>query len=200
MSQLTDREIRELVARTGMIDPFVDHQVTESGGRKVVSYGLSSMGYDMRCGDDWRLCFPNYSHMPAGGVLDVKRDNSSLFGRMEVLEDGEDLYVVLPPQSFALTSSVEWWDIPRDILVVSLGKSTFARAGLIVNITPMEPMWKGRLTIEISNTTPLPAKVYVGEGIAQAIFFRANEDCEVSYADRRGKYQNQTETTVSRMK
>ncbi len=190
MSVLSDHQIAKL-AGMGMIVPFSDEQCTPG----VVSYGLSSYGYDVSIGsrfkvfDSWKKCF--------GKVIDPKsKDWHDGFTEVEWEENDDEEFVLIPPNSFVLGESVETFNIPRDILVLVVGKSTYARCGLLVNVTPLEPEWQGKITIEISNTTPLPAKIYVNEGIAQAVFFVASARCERSYADKKGKYQNQTGLTM----
>lgn len=171
-----DKWIRRMAQEHKMIDPFVEKQASEG----VISYGLSSYGYDIRITDSFRI-FTNVN----SAVVDPKNfDEKSL---VEVKTD----VCIIPPNSFVLARSVEWFKIPRDVLTICLGKSTYARCGIIVNVTPFEPEWQGVVTMEISNTSTLPAKVYANEGIAQVIFFQADEACEVSYADRKGKYQDQ---------
>ncbi len=170
-----DRWIKEM-AKKGMIEPFEEDLVREG----VISYGVSSYGYDMRVADEFRI-FTNINNT----IVDPKNFDPKSFVEFK----GE--YCIIPPNSFALARSVEYFRIPRDVLVLCIGKSTYARCGIIVNVTPLEPMWEGYVTIEISNTTPLPAKIYSNEGIAQLIFIKAEEECEVSYADRKGKYQSQ---------
>lgn len=170
-----DRWIREM-ARKGMIEPFEESLVREG----VISYGVSSYGYDMRVADEFRI-FTNINST----IVDPKNFDPKSF--VEFKGDA----CIIPPNSFALARSVEYFRIPRDVLVLCIGKSTYARCGIIVNVTPLEPCWEGYVTIEISNTTPLPAKIYANEGIAQLVFLRAEEECEVSYADRKGKYQAQ---------
>ena len=167
-----------------MIEPFVDEQV-RSG---VISYGLSSYGYDVRVGDDFKV-FTNVFNT----VVDPKNFDSKSF--VDIKAD----VCIIPPNSFALASTIDYIRIPRDVLTVCLGKSTYARCGIIVNVTPFEPEWEGHVTIEISNTTPLPAKIYAGEGIAQIIFLIGESVCETSYADRKGKYQNQTGLTLPKV-
>ena len=159
-----------------MIEPFVDGQVRDG----VISYGLSSYGYDVRIKDDFKI-FTNVH----SAVVDPKNFNPQSF------VDFRGDICVIPPNSFVLAQTVEYFRIPRDVITICLGKSTYARCGLIVNVTPFEPEWEGYVTLEISNTTPLPARIYANEGIAQVLFFQANEICEVSYADRKGKYQHQ---------
>lgn len=170
-----DRWIKKM-ARNGMIEPFEEGLIREG----VISYGVSSYGYDMRIADEFKI-FTNINNT----VVDPKNFDPKSFVEFK----GE--VCIIPPNSFALARSVEYFRIPRDVLVICIGKSTYARCGIIVNVTPLEPMWEGYLTIEISNTTPLPAKIYANEGIAQLIFLKAEEECEISYADRKGKYQAQ---------
>lgn len=167
-----------------MIEPFVDRQVRDG----VISYGLSSYGYDMRVSDEFKI-FTNVR----SAMVDPKRFDSASF------VDFRGDVCIIPPNSFALSRSVEYFRIPRQVLTICLGKSTYARCGLIVNVTPFEPEWEGFVTLEISNTTPLPAKVYANEGLAQVLFFEADESCELSYADKKGKYQFQTGVTPPRM-
>ena len=172
----SDRWIRKMCLERNMIDPFVDRQ----DGDGKISFGLSSYGYDIRIADEYKIFTNVY-----GAVVDPKAFDPKAF------VDYKGPYCVVPPNSFALARSVERFTIPRNVLAICLGKSTFARCGIIVNVTPLEPTWTGYLTIEISNTTPLPAKVYSGEGIAQLLFLESDEVCEVSYSDRKGKYQAQ---------
>jgi dCTP deaminase len=182
LSILSDREIKQLVK----IDPFVPAQ--KRPGK--ISYGVSSYGYDARVGTIFKI-FTNVSLDGRLGVVDPKNFGDTLFHTVET-----DDHIIIPPNSFALAETVEYFEIPRDILVVCVGKSTYARCGLIVNVTPLEPEWKGKVTLEISNTTPLPAKVYANEGIAQFLFFKASQLCEISYADKNGKYQDQKGLTL----
>jgi dCTP deaminase len=172
----SDRWIREQALKHKMIEPFSEKQVREG----VISYGLSSYGYDLRVSDEFKI-FTNVN----SAIIDPKAFDERSF--VSVQADS----VIVPPNSFALARSVEYFRIPRDILTICVGKSTYARCGIIVNVTPFEPEWEGFVTLEISNTTPLPAKVYANEGLCQILFFKGNEPCEVSYADRRGKYQKQ---------
>jgi dCTP deaminase len=190
MSVLSDTEIKKLVYEQGMINPFVDHQVSHEGmlSRKCISYGLSSYGYDIRCTNDFKL-FTNV----LSSLIDPKLPSQSCF------VDRTADYIIIPPNSFALTSSVEYFYIPRDVVAVCLGKSTYARCGIVVNITPLEPEWVGQVTIEISNTTSLPVMVYGNEGIAQVLFFRGDVPCAVSYADKKGKYQDQRGITLAKV-
>ena len=167
-----------------MIEPFEDRQVRDG----VVSYGLSSYGYDIRVADEFKV-FTNINST----VVDPKNFDARSF--VDVTTD----ICIIPPNSFALAKTVEYFRIPRDVLTVCVGKSTYARCGLIVNVTPFEPEWEGFVTLEISNTTPLPARVYANEGIAQVLFFQSDEPCEVSYADKKGKYQKQQGLTLPRL-
>lgn len=185
MGLLSDRQIRALVQNQRMIEPFVDHQVR--GG--VISYGLSSYGYDMRLADEFRIFTPN----PYNTVVDPK----NLDDRALIAFQGE--VCIIPPNSYALGRSIEYFRIPSDVMAICTGKSTYARAGLNVNITPLEAGWNGFLTIELANGTPLPLKVFANEGIAQLLFLKGDEPCEVSYADRAGKYQNQTGITLPKL-
>lgn len=170
-----DRWIKEM-AHKGMIEPFEEGLIREG----VISYGVSSYGYDMRVADEFKI-FTNINNT----VVDPKNFDPKSF-----VEFKGDVCII-PPNSFALARSVEYFRIPRDVLVLCIGKSTYARCGIIVNVTPLEPAWEGFVTIEISNTTPLPAKIYANEGIAQLIFLKSEEECEISYSDRKGKYQAQ---------
>lgn len=179
----SDRWIKEMASK-GMIEPFNENQV-RSG---VISYGVSSYGYDMRIADEFKI-FTNINNT----IVDPKN-----FDPRSFVEFKGDTCII-PPHSFVLGYSVEYYRIPREVLVICLGKSTYARCGLVVNVTPLEPEWEGHVTIEISNTTPLPAKVYANEGIAQLIFLQGSEICETSYADKSGKYQAQKGITLPRM-
>lgn len=178
-----DRWIKEM-AKKGMIEPFDSKQVRKG----VISYGVSSYGYDMRIGNEFKI-FTNINNT----VVDPKKFDPKSF------VDYKGSVCIIPPNSFALASSVEYFRIPRDVLVICLGKSTYARCGIVVNVTPLEPEWEGHVTIEISNTTPLPAKIYANEGIAQLIFLQASELCEISYKDKAGKYQAQKGITLPRL-
>jgi len=180
----SDNWIKKQCLENGMIEPFVEELHAE--GR--VSYGLSSYGYDIRVADEYKI-FTN----ALAGVVDPKKFDKDSF------VDFRGEHCIVPPNSFALARSVERFRIPRDTLAVCLGKSTYARCGIIVNVTPLEPGWEGILTLEISNTTPLPAKIYSNEGIAQLLFFQGDEVCRVSYADRKGKYQNQVGVVLPRI-
>jgi dCTP deaminase len=172
----SDRWIRRMAAEKGMIKPFEDRQVRKG----AISYGLSSYGYDIRIADEFKI-FTNINTT----IVDPK----SFDPRSFVDYQGE--VAVIPPNSFALGRSVEYFKIPRNVLTICVGKSTYARCGIITNVTPFEPEWEGYVTLEISNTTPLPARIYANEGIAQVLFFESDEACETSYADRQGKYQGQ---------
>ena len=180
---LADSQIRDLALNHGMIDPFVEKQ-TRAG---VISYGLSSYGYDARCSPEFKI-FTNVDN----AIVDPKDFSPASF------VDRETDVCIIPPNSFALTRSVEYFRIPKDVLVVCLGKSTYARCGIIVNVTPLEPEWEGHVTLEFSNTTPLPARIYANEGVAQMLFFESDEACETSYRDRGGKYQGQRGVTLPR--
>ncbi len=184
-----DKWIRRMAKERGMIEPFEDGLVRRNAaGASVISYGLSSYGYDLRVADEFKVFTNVYS-----AVVDPKAFDEKSFVDMR----GESCLV--PPNSFALARSVEYFRIPRDVLTLCVGKSTYARCGIIVNVTPFEPEWEGHVTLEISNTTPLPARIYAGEGLAQVIFLAAAEPCETSYADRGGKYQAQRGITVPRI-
>ena len=180
----SDKWIKKMALDHGMIEPFEDRQVRDG----VVSYGLSSYGYDIRVADEFKV-FTNINST----VVDPKNFDARSF--VDVKSD----ICIIPPNSFALSKTVEYFRIPRDVLTVCVGKSTYARCGLIVNVTPFEPEWEGFVTLEISNTTPLPAKVYANEGISQVLFFQSDEMCEVSYADKKGKYQKQQGLTLPRL-
>lgn len=184
---LPDHSIRQLVRDQGMIEPFIDGQVREKDGAKLISYGLSSYGYDARVADEFMI-FTNVDN----AIVDPKGFSNSSF-----VERKTDICVI-PPNSFALARTVEYFRIPKDVLVICLGKSTYARCGLIVNVTPLEPGWEGHVTLEISNTTPLPARVYANEGLCQFLFLKGSSPCEVSYADRSGKYMGQRGVTLPR--
>lgn len=179
-----DSWIRKMAKEHKMIEPFVDHQVRHD----VISYGLSSYGYDIRVTDEFKI-FTNVH----SAIVDPKHFNSESF------VDYKGDVCVIPPNSFVLARTVEYFRIPRNVITVCLGKSTYARCGLIVNVTPFEPEWEGYVTLEISNTTPLPARIYANEGIAQVIFLEGDEICEISYADRKGKYQRQEQIVLPRI-
>jgi len=179
-----DSWIRKMAIENRMIEPFVENQVRDG----VVSYGLSSYGYDIRVADEFKIFTNVFS-----AVVDPKKfDDRSMI-------DFKGDVCIIPPNSFALARTIEYFRIPRSILTICVGKSTYARCGIIVNVTPFEPEWEGFVTLEISNTTPLPAKIYANEGIAQVLFFDGDEVCEISYADRKGKYQNQQSILLPRL-
>jgi len=169
----------------GMIETFEPGQVRDAGGKCIVSYGTSSYGYDVRCANEFKV-FTNIE----SAIVDPKNFDVSSF----VSKTGD--VCIIPPNSFALARTVEYFRIPRNVLTICLGKSTYARCGIIVNVTPLEPEWEGHVTLEFSNTTPLPAKIYANEGVAQMLFFESDEACEISYKDRRGKYQGQQGVTL----
>ncbi|MGC9291159.1 MAG: dCTP deaminase [Acidobacteriaceae bacterium] len=176
MSIKSDRWIREQALQHAMIRPFSEKQVSQG----VISFGVSSYGYDLRVSDEFKI-FTNVNST----VIDPKNFDERSFVTVQAAS------VIIPPNSFALARSVEYFKIPRNVLTICVGKSTYARCGIIVNVTPFEPEWEGFVTLEISNTTPLPAKIYANEGLCQILFFASDEVCEVSYADRKGKYQGQ---------
>jgi dCTP deaminase len=179
-----DRWIRKMAVEQRMIEPFTEAQVS----RGVISYGVSSYGYDIRVADEFKI-FTNIF----GATVDPKQ-----FDPKSMVDFAGEVCVI-PPNSFALARTVEYFRIPRKVLTVCLGKSTYARCGIIVNVTPFEPEWEGFVTLEISNTTPLPAKIYANEGIAQVLFFEADEECETSYADKKGKYQGQKSIVLPKL-
>jgi dCTP deaminase len=184
MSVKPDRWIRKMALEHKMIEPFTDRQIREG----VISYGVSSYGYDIRVADEFQI-FTNVNST----IVDPKH-----FDARSLVPFKGDVCIV-PPNSFALARSVEYFRIPRNVLTVCLGKSTYARCGIIVNVTPFEPEWEGFVTLEISNTTPLPAKIYANEGLCQVLFFVSDEDCEVSYKDKKGKYQSQQGIVLPRL-
>jgi dCTP deaminase len=189
MSIRPDSWIRLMAQQHKMIEPFVDRQIrTAEQQEKVVSFGLSSYGYDLRVADEFKV-FTNVFN----SIVDPKQFKDDSF--IQIKSD----VCVVPPNSFALARSVEYFRIPRNVLTICLGKSTYARCGIIVNVTPFEPEWEGYVTLEISNTTPLPAKIYANEGLAQVIFFQSEIECEISYADRKGKYMKQHGITLPMM-
>jgi dCTP deaminase len=179
-----DHWIRKMAREQRMIEPFSDHQVRNG----VISYGVSSYGYDIRVADEFKIFTNVFS-----AVVDPKD-----FDPKSMVDYKGDVCII-PPNSFALARTVEYFRIPRSVLTICLGKSTYARCGIIVNVTPFEPEWEGYVTLEISNTTPLPAKIYANEGIAQVLFFVADEACEISYADKKGKYQKQREIVLPKL-
>lgn len=181
---LSDQEIKEYTKKFGMIKPFKSSQVK----RGVISFGLSSYGYDFRIADDFKI-FTNVNN----AIVDPKNFDQKAF------VDFQGKECVIPPNSFVLGRSLEYFKIPRDVLGICLGKSTYARCGIVVNVTPLEPEWEGYVTVEISNTTPLPAKIYANEGICQVIFICGRKECLISYADKKGKYQKQTKLTLAKI-
>ncbi|MGE4619498.1 MAG: dCTP deaminase [Planctomycetota bacterium] len=193
MSVKPDRWIRRMAVEHGMIEPFTPEQVREGQSdsgepQRVISYGISSYGYDLRVADEFKV-FTNVH----GSVVDPKSFDDRSF--VDIKTD----CCIIPPNSFALARSIEYFRIPRNVITVCLGKSTYARCGIIVNVTPFEPEWEGHVTLEISNTTPLPARVYANEGLAQVLFFESDEECETSYLDKGGKYQGQRGINPPRM-
>jgi len=185
MSIKSDLWIRRMVQQMEMIAPFEAGQVKESEGRRLISYGTSSYGYDVRCSDEFKV-FTNIH----SATVDPKAFDEDSF--VDVKSD----VCIIPPNSFALARTIEYFKIPRSVLTICLGKSTYARCGIIVNVTPLEPEWEGHVTLEFSNTTTLPAKIYANEGVAQMLFFESDEVCETSYKDRGGKYQGQQGVTL----
>jgi dCTP deaminase len=183
----SDKWIRRMAAK-GMIEPFEPGQVKASDGRKIVSYGTSSYGYDIRCSTEFKI-FTNVNST----IIDPKHFDEKSF------VDFKGEVCIIPPNSFALARTVEYFRIPRNVLTICLGKSTYARCGIIVNVTPLEPEWEGHVTLEFSNTTPLPARIYANEGVAQVIFLESDEVCETSYRDRGGKYQGQRGVTLPKI-
>ena len=185
MSIKSDKWIRKMAQQHGMIDPFEPSQVRHGEHGKTISHGTSSYGYDIRCSKEFKI-FTNIN----SAVVDPKN-----FAPESFVDVNADVCII-PPNSFALARSVEYFKIPRNVLVICLGKSTYARCGIIVNVTPLEPEWEGHITLEFSNTTPLPAKIYANEGVAQLLFLESDEECETSYKDRSGKYQGQLGVTL----
>jgi len=185
MAIKSDRWIRQMARETNMIEPFSAQQVRENERGRIVSYGTSSYGYDVRCADEFKI-FTNIN----SAFIDPKQFDQSSF------VDVKSEICIIPPNSFALARTVEYFRIPRDVLVICVGKSTYARCGIIVNVTPLEPEWQGHVTLEFSNTTNLPARIYANEGVAQMLFLQSDEVCETSYADRGGKYQGQRGVTL----
>ncbi len=185
MSIKSDTWIRRMSTEFGMIEPYEPNQVSQVGDQRVISYGTSSYGYDIRCSREFKI-FTNINT----AVVDPKEFSGDSF------VDYEGEVCIIPPNSFALARTVEFFRIPRRVLTVCLGKSTYARCGIIVNVTPFEPEWEGHATLEFSNTTPLPAKIYANEGVAQVIFFESDLECATSYKDRKGKYQGQIGVTL----
>lgn len=186
MSIKSDKWLRRMAHEAGMIEPFEPGQVRyDADESRIVSYGTSSYGYDVRCADEFKI-FTNVH----SAIVDPKNFDEDSF--VDIKSD----VCIIPPNSFALARTVEYFRIPRNVLTICLGKSTYARCGIIVNVTPLEPEWEGHVTLEFSNTTPLPAKIYANEGIAQMLFFESDEVCETSYKDRGGKYQGQRGVTL----
>ncbi len=185
LSIKSDKWIRRMAEQHGLIEPFAPEQVRKNGGKSLISYGTSSYGYDVRCAPEFKI-FTNINST----IVDPKE-----FDERSFVDFTGDVCII-PPNSFALARTVEYFRIPRNVLVICLGKSTYARCGIIVNVTPLEPEWEGHVTLEFSNTTPLPAKIYSNEGVAQVIFLESDEPCEVSYKDRAGKYQGQKGVTL----
>jgi dCTP deaminase len=188
MSIKSDKWIRRMAEEHGMIEPYVRDQVREVDGKRIVSYGTSSYGYDIRSSNEFKI-FTNINST----IVDPKAFDPKSF------VDFHGDVCIIPPNSFALARTVEYFRIPRNVLTVCLGKSTYARCGIIVNVTPFEPEWEGFVTLEFSNTTPLPAKIYANEGVAQVIFFESDDVCETSYRDRGGKYQGQSGVTLPKI-
>ena len=184
MTVLSDKWIKKMSKENGMISPFVDRQQKKN----VISYGLSSYGYDARVSNEFKV-FTNVN----SSMVDPKDFSNSNF-----ITKKQDICII-PPNSFVLASTIEYFKIPKNVLVICLGKSTYARCGIIVNVTPLEPEWEGHVTLEFSNTTPLPAKIYANEGACQFVFLQGNEDPEISYADRKGKYMNQKGVTLPKI-
>ncbi|MBI2801466.1 MAG: dCTP deaminase [Gammaproteobacteria bacterium] len=180
-----DTWIKHMAREHGMIEPFEAHQIREVDGQRVISYGTSSYGYDIRCASEFKV-FTNIN----SAIVDPKNFDPASF------VDVDASVCIIPPNSFALARTVEYFRIPRNVLTICLGKSTYARCGIIVNVTPLEPEWEGHVTLEFSNTTTLPARIYANEGVAQVIFLESDQSCEVSYKERGGKYQFQTGVTL----
>lgn len=185
MAIKSDKWIRRMAQEHGMIEPFEPHQVRHNGDNKIVSFGTSSYGYDVRCAREFKV-FTNINST----IVDPKAFDENSFMSMD-----SDVCII-PPNSFALARTIEYFKIPRNVLTICLGKSTYARCGIIVNVTPLEPEWEGHVTLEFSNTTSLPARIYANEGVAQMVFFESDEVCEISYSDRNGKYQGQRGVTL----
>ncbi len=184
----SDKWIRRMAASHGMIEPFEPNQIKKNHTGSIVSYGTSSYGYDVRCSDEFKI-FTNINST----IVDPKQFDPNSF------VDFKGPVCIIPPNSFALARTVEYFRIPRNVLTICLGKSTYARCGIIVNVTPLEPEWEGHVTLEFSNTTPLPAKIYANEGVAQVLFIEGDEVCETSYKDRGGKYQGQQGVTLPKI-
>lgn len=185
MSIMSDKWIKDKSLNHDMISPFIEKQIKQSGTEKIISYGVSSYGYDARVANEFKI-FTNINTT----IVDPKNFNSK-----SLVQKNTDVCII-PPNSFALARTIEYFKIPDNVLVICVGKSTYARCGIIVNVTPLEPGWEGHVTLEFSNTTPLPAKIYAEEGVCQFLFFKGSEKCTVSYADRAGKYMKQTGVTL----
>ncbi len=185
MTIKSDRWIKQMATEQGMIEPFEPDQVRTVDGQRVISFGTSSYGYDVRCASEFKI----FTNVHTTSVVDPKNFDETSFVSID------EPSCIIPPNSFALARTVEYFRIPRDVLTVCLGKSTYARCGIIVNVTPLEPEWEGHVTLEFSNTTPLPAKIYANEGVAQMLFYQSDEQCEITYKQRGGKYMGQTGVT-----
>jgi len=185
MSIKSDRWIKHMAEHEGMIEPFEAQQVRKINGKKVISFGTSSYGYDARCASEFKI----FTNVHTTSVVDPKNFDETSFVSVD------EPFCIIPPNSFALARTIEYFRIPSDVLTVCLGKSTYARCGIIVNVTPLEPEWEGHVTLEFSNTTPLPAKVYANEGAAQMLFYQSDEQCEITYKQRDGKYMGQIGVT-----
>ena len=188
MTIKSDNWIKQMANEHKMIEPFTESQIRKNGDQDLISYGTSSFGYDVRCANEFKV-FTNIN----SAVVDPKNFDENSFVNLE-----SDICII-PPNSFVLARTVEYFRIPRNVLTICLGKSTYARCGIIVNVTPLEPEWEGHVTLEFSNTTPLPAKIYANEGVAQMIFLESDEDCDESYKDRSGKYQCQKGVTLPKI-
>ena len=188
MTIKSDNWIKKMAQNHGMIEPFAESQIRHSDGKDLISYGTSSYGYDVRCATEFKV-FTNIN----SAIVDPKSFDENSFVNFD-----SDVCII-PPNSFALARTIEYFRIPRNVLTICLGKSTYARCGIIVNVTPLEPGWEGHVTLEFSNTTPLPAKIYANEGAAQFIFLKGSEEPEVNYAQRKGKYMNQIGVTLPKV-
>ena len=185
MSIKSDKWINRMVKNHNMITPFSENQIKQNEKGRIISYGTSSYGYDVRCANEFKV-FTNIN----SAIVDPKSFDANSF------IDIESDVCIIPPNSFCLARTIEYFKIPRNVLTICVGKSTYARCGIIVNVTPLEPEWEGHVTLEFSNTTNLPAKIYANEGVAQMLFLESDEICQTSYADRKGKYQGQTGVTL----
>ena len=188
MSIKSDKWIKRMASTEAMIEPFESGQVRFIDDQKVISYGTSSYGYDVRCASEFKI----FTNVHTTNVVDPKNFDETSFVTID------EPSCIIPPNSFALARTIEYFRIPKDVLTICLGKSTYARCGIIVNVTPLEPEWEGHVTLEFSNTTPLPAKIYANEGVAQMLFYQSDEQCDVTYKDRGGKYMKQTGVTPPR--